>query len=87
MVERDLEKATTKHTQKSTRSARPGDTPQTAQEWDGEDDQGMTFCTSVTFIKVPDRHNPDDPRNWSLASKVYHVLVPALQCFKMYAAA
>ncbi|EXJ60034.1 hypothetical protein A1O7_04183 [Cladophialophora yegresii CBS 114405] len=58
----DLEKVSTKHSHRTTKSARSGHVPQTAQDWDGEDD-------------------PDDPRNWSLASKIYHVLVPALQCF------
>ena len=41
MAELDLEKTTTKHTNRTTRSARS--IPQTAQDWDGEDDPGRTF--------------------------------------------
>lgn len=28
--------------------------------------------------------DPDNPLNWSRAKKIYHVLIPAFQCFTMY---
>src|SRR5882757_103808 len=28
--------------------------------------------------------DPDNPLNWPTAMKIYHTLVPALQCFTMY---
>jgi hypothetical protein len=48
-TELDLEKVTTKHTQRTTRSARSGHVPQTAQDWDGDDDPGTTRCLFVTI--------------------------------------
>ena len=62
----DLEKTTTKASQRTSRSGRSNHVPATAQDWDGEDD-------------------PDNPLNWPLPVKIYHTLVPALQCFTMYA--
>jgi len=29
--------------------------------------------------------DPDNPLNWPTAKKIYHTLIPALQCFTMYA--
>lgn len=28
--------------------------------------------------------DPDNPLNWPIALKIYHTLIPALQCFTMY---
>lgn len=28
--------------------------------------------------------DPENPMNWPIGKKVYHVLIPALQCFTMY---
>ncbi|OAP65326.1 hypothetical protein AYL99_01298 [Fonsecaea erecta] len=58
----DLEKTTTKASQRTSRSGHSNHVPTTAQDWDGEDD-------------------PDNPLNWPVLIKIYHTLVPALQCF------
>lgn len=44
-TELDLEKVASKRTQRTTKSARSGQIPQTAQDWDGEDDPGTTYTS------------------------------------------
>jgi hypothetical protein len=87
-TELDLEKVGSRHTQRTTRSARSGHPPQTAQDWDGDDDPGIQlYPPHILQTKALTIMAIDNPVNWPLASKIYHVLVPALQCFTMYAVA
>ncbi|KIW11550.1 hypothetical protein PV08_10851 [Exophiala spinifera] len=60
----DIEKTTTKSTQRTHRSNRSQWEKQitSAVDWTGDDD-------------------PDNPLNWGRAKKIYHVLIPAFQCF------